>query len=95
MRLISKKKKLKAVNEQKEQLKKVRVKKKKTTNKKIEKEEKPGQIVLLNDILDVFGMNFSSKGEDILKKLAKDERMISYNDLFFKTGDGIIENFGF
>lgn len=94
MRLISKKKKLKAVNEQKEQLKKVRVKKKKT-NKKIEKEEKPGQIVLLNDILDVFGMNFSSKGEDILKKLAKDERMISYNDLFFKTGDGIIENFGF
>lgn len=94
MRLISKKKKLKAVNEQKEQLKKVRVKKKKT-NKKIEKEEKPGQIVLLNDILDVFGMNFSSKGEDLLKKLAKDERMISYNDLFFKTGDGIIENFGF
>lgn len=94
MRLISKKKKLKAVSEQKEQLKKVRVKKKKT-NKKIEKEEKPGQIVLLNDILDVFGMNFSSKGEDILKKLAKDERMISYNDLFFKTGDGIIENFGF
>ena len=94
MRLISKKKKLKAVSEQKEQLKKVRVKKKKT-NKKIEKEEKPGQIVLLNDILDVFGMNFSSKGEDLLKKLAKDERMISYNDLFFKTGDGIIENFGF
>lgn len=49
----------------------------------------------LNDVLDVFGMNFSNKGEDILKKLAKDERMINYNDLFFKTGDGIIESFGF
>ena len=51
--------------------------------------------MLLNDILDVFGMNFSSKGEDLLKKLAKDERMISYNDLFFIFVDGIIENFGF
>ena len=27
-------------------------------------------------------MNFTGKGEDILKKLSKDERMINYNNFF-------------
>ena len=38
-------------------------------------------------------MNFTEKGEDILKKVAADERMINYNNLFFRTGDPIIKNY--
>ena len=37
--------------------------------------------------------NFTGKGKDIIKNLAKDERMISCNDFFFKTGNLIIKNF--
>ena len=42
-------------------------------------------------------MNFNGNGESILKRLAKDERMIDYNGLFcfFKTSNPIIKNFGF
>ena len=32
--------------------------------------------------MDYGEMNIGSKGEDILKRLAKDERMINYNNLF-------------
>ena len=41
----------------------------------------------VNDTLMTFDMNFTGKREDILKKLAKDERIINYNNYFFKTDD--------
>ena len=40
-------------------------------------------------------MNFTGNGKSILKKLARDERMINYNNLFFKAGDLSIKNFDF
>ena len=49
----------------------------------------------LNNILDVFEMNFTGNGESILKKLARDERMVNYNNLLFETGDSSIKNFDF
>ena len=59
---------------------------------KVDGKEKSIRIVLLEDnlkdILTSFVLNFSNNGEDILKKLAIDEKiLISYNDLFFKTDD--------
>ena len=50
----------------------------------------------LYDILSTFEMKFSNdEGKNILKKLARDERMINYNSLFFKTGNPVINNFDF
>ena len=49
----------------------------------------------LNNILDVLKINVTVKGTDILKKVATDEKMINFNDLFFKTGDPIIIKFDF
>ena len=50
--------------------------------------KKPKEIVLLKDKLDflfkTFGLNFSSTGKKILIALAKDEKKIDYNNLFFK-----------
>ena len=41
-------------------------------------------------------MNFNTdNGEDTLKNLSKDERMINYNNFFFKTDNPIIKNFDF
>ena len=61
---------------------------KKELVKRIEKEKKSGKIVLLKDDLDDifinFDINFTEKGEDILKKVATDERMINYNNLFLE-----------
>ena len=42
-----------------------------------------------------YDMNITAKGEDILKKLANDERMINYKNLFFKSGNLIIGNYDF
>ena len=60
---------------------------------------KSEKIVFLKDNLDdifmTFDMNFTDKGKDILKKLARDERMINYDNLLFKTGDPIIANYDF
>ena len=42
-----------------------------------------------------FDMNFTNEGKNILKKAASDERMINYNNLFFKIGDPITNNFNF
>ena len=65
-----------------------------TTDKK-----KPKEIVLLKDkldyILENFGSNFNSTGKNFLKKLAKDEKEIDYNDLFFEMDDPIIKSFDF
>ena len=43
----------------------------------------------------VFNVNFTNKGENILKILAKDEGMINYNNFSFKTGLPNIGNFEF
>ena len=41
-------------------------------------------------------MNFNTdNGENILKEVAKYERMITYNNLFLKTGNPIFKNFDF
>ena len=40
-------------------------------------------------------MNISFKGENILKKLANDERIINYNNLFFRSGNLTIDNYDF
>ena len=68
--------------------------------KEVEKKEKSGEIVkllkdTLNDIFVSFDMNLTDKGEDILKKLANDERMVKYNNLFFKAGILTISNYDF
>ena len=48
----------------------------------------------VNDILDVFEMNFTNNGEDILKKIPRGERMINCN-LFLKAANPSITNFVF
>ena len=62
-------------------------------------EEKPEMIMLLrdelNDILVNYDMNISFEGKNILIELARDEKLISYNNLLFKTGDPIISNCNF
>ena len=40
-------------------------------------------------------MNITAKGEDILNKLANDERMINCKNLFFKLGNPTINNYDF
>ena len=81
---------LEAINKQEKQLKKSRIKKeKKELIKRFEREEKSGRTVLLrdklNNILISYDMNITDKGEDILEKLANNERIINYNNLFFKN----------
>ena len=64
------KKHLKAIKKQEKRLKKLKIYKKKQLTKKIEKEEKSGKIVLLEDNLNNtlmnFDKNFTDKGQDIL-----------------------------
>ena len=66
---------------------------------KIEKQEESGKTVLLKDnvinILMTPDMNFDNNGKGVLIKLVRDERMIYYNNLFFKTGNSSIKNFDF
>ena len=54
-------------------------------------DKKPKEIVLLKDKLDYifknFDSNFNSAGKSFLKKLAKDEKKIDYNNLFFEIDD--------
>ena len=64
------------------------------------RKEKSGKTVLLKDViygedgmLLNYDQNFSDKGENILEKITTDERMINYNNLFFKAGDPVIKNF--
>ena len=49
----------------------------------------------LDEIFSSYDMIFTTKGENILKKVAEDERLINCNNLFFKTGDPIINNYDF
>ena len=40
-------------------------------------------------------MSFTNKGQDTIKKLARDEKMINYGHLIFETGNPNIKNFDF
>ena len=84
------KKQLNAIKKAEKQLKKSKIKKRLLVEK-IEKEEKSGKIIMLednlNDILNMFETRFNTNnGENIVKKFAKDDRTINYNYLFFKKG---------
>ena len=54
-------------------------------------DKKPKKIVLLKDKLDFifknFDSNFNSTGKYFLKKLAKDEKKIDYNNFFINIYD--------
>ena len=54
-------------------------------------DKKPNKIVLLKDKLDFlfknFGSSFNRTGKNFLTKLAKDEKNIDYNNLFFEIDD--------
>ena len=54
-------------------------------------DKKSKEIVVLKDKLDYifknFGPNFNSTGKSFLMKLAKDEKNIDYNNLFFSIND--------
>ena len=50
----------------------------------------------LEDILqDYRELNITAKGEDILKKLGNDERMINCRNFFVKPGNPAIDNYDF
>ena len=50
----------------------------------------------LNNILLNYGeLNIDSRGKNILKKLANDERKISYKNLLFKSGNPAVDNYDF
>ena len=92
------KKNLVTINKQEKQLK--RIKNKKIIIKEVERKERSGEIVLLKDwlnniLLDYEDMNINAKGKYILKKLAKDERIINYKNLLFRTGYLIIGDYSF
>ena len=42
-----------------------------------------------------FDTSFTNEGGNILKKVARDEKIIKYNNLLFKTGDPIIKKIDF
>ena len=85
---------MEGISKQEKQLKKINNKKKELI-KRVEKEEKSERIVSLRDNLDLilvrYDMNITAEGEDIVKKLANDERLINYKNLFFKAGNPAID----
>ena len=62
-----------------------------------EKRKEPKKFVLLKDRLDYiftnFSSNFNSTGKDFLIKLAKDEKQIDCNNLFFEIDDPVIRSY--
>ena len=62
----------------------------------IKKKEKLEEILLLtnnlNGILMTYDINFTKKGENILKNLVIDKKIINYQNLLFKTDNPIIDN---
>ena len=93
------KKNSKAINKQEKQLKKIKNQKKELI-KKVDREEKIEKIVLLRDnlnniLLNYGELNIDSKGENILRKLANDEKSINYKNLVFKSGSSAIDNYDF
>ena len=67
--------------------------------KRVEREEKSEKIILLRDNLDdilvMYDMNITAKGEIILKKLANDERLIKYKNFLINSGNISIDNSDF
>ena len=49
----------------------------------------------LNNVFMTFHTSFTNEGENILKKVARGERIIKNNNFFFKTGDPIIKKIDF
>ena len=94
---------MEAINKQREQLKDIKTNKQTNKQKQlmgnIKKKEKLEEILLLtnnlNGILMTYDINFTKKGENILKNLVIDKKMINYQNLLFKTGNPIIDNFDF
>ena len=64
-----------------------------------EKRKEARKIVLLKNRLDYiftnFSSNFNSTEKNFLKKLAKDEENIGYNNLFFGIDDLVIRSYDF
>ena len=58
------------------------------------KTDKKPKLVLLKDKLDhifkTFGPHFNRTEKNLLKKLAKDERKIDYNNFLFEIDDGSV-----
>ena len=95
---------MEAINKQREQLKDIKTNKQTNKQKQLmgnikKKKEKLEEILLLtnnlNGILMTYDINFTKKGENILKNLVIDKKMINYQNLLFKTGNPIIDNFDF
>ena len=92
------KKNLISIKGQNKQLKEIKSQKKKLIER-TERENKSKNIVLLKDRLDdilvAYNINITTKGNDILKKVADDKRIINYKNLFFKSGNPTINNYNF
>ena len=95
---------MEAINKQREQLKDIKTNKQTNKQKQLmgnikKKKEKLEEILLLtnnlNGILMTYDINFTKKGENILKNLVIDKKIINYQNLLFKTGNPIIDNFDF
>ena len=88
-----------SISKQEKQLKEIKNQKKKLIEE-IEREKKSENIILLRDNLDNILQNYgefniSLNGENVLKKLADDEKSINYKNLFFKSGNPAIDNYDF
>ena len=91
---------MEAINKQREQLKDIKINKQTNKQKQlmgnIKKKEKLEEILLLtnnlNGILMTYDINFTKKGENILKNLVIDKKIINYQNLLFKTDNPIIDN---
>ena len=83
----------------KEQLDEIKYQGERQPNMVNEKRKEPRKIVLLKDRLDYiftnFSANFNSTGKNFLKKLAKYEEKIDYNNLFFEIDDSVIRSSDF
>ena len=92
---------MEAINKQREQLKETKANNQTNKQKQLmgNIKKKLEEILLLpnnlNGILMTYDINFTKKGENILKNLANNKKMINYPNLLFKTGNPIIDNFDF
>ena len=92
---------MEAINKQREQLKDTKTNNQTNKQKQLmgNIKKKLEEILLLpnnlNGILMTYDINFTKKGENILKNLVNDKKMINYQNLLFKTGNPIIDNFDF
>ena len=93
-------KKLKNIEDRKEEkLDEIKYQEEREPNIVNEKRKEPKKIILLKDRLDYiftnFSSNFNSDGKNFLIKLAKDEKKIDCNNLFFEIDDPFIRSYDF